>query len=75
MPLFVLLCSIAFTSALLKPSCGCHCRYKPHLAKMQRADPSVLMPERLMVPWWHAHSHGEDCFLINSGLYSDSKLK
>jgi hypothetical protein len=41
------------------------CTYKKHWRLHMPGPP----PGFIMLPWWHARGHGEDCFLRNSGFY------
>lgn len=41
----------------------------PNPQKLGEADPTLELPTNMNVPWMHAHAHGPDCYLVNSGMY------
>jgi len=43
------------------------CTYVKHWPKV--FESTAPRPEAFKVPWWHAQSHGRDCYVANSGMY------
>lgn len=40
-----------------------------HAQALAEGETELQLPTNMIVPWMHAHSHGPDCYLVNSGMY------